>query len=207
MRSLMAEEDCRSDPDRTVKGISETLRNVSYALSPISPKRSIHVESEVIQTRITIDLDVDWEEVARLLGTRGKTETVNRALAHVLAKHRRTGHRNVPDPPARSRPGDDARNVQVNDDAPPRPFGLTTQAVPSAYPWTDVLPDDARDQLITDSVRAFQASAESDQWSVLTRVLHEWRSTAAIFADPALFAELTAPVEGGFGLVPPPVEE
>ncbi|WP_040837068.1 hypothetical protein [Nocardia brevicatena] len=87
------------------------------------------------------------------------------------------------------------------------PADLAKQAVPSAFPWTDVLPDDARDQFITDFVRAFQASAELDQWSVLTRVLHEWRSTAAIFADPALFAKLTAPVEGDFGPVPPPIEE
>ncbi|WP_169811112.1 type II toxin-antitoxin system VapB family antitoxin [Nocardia amamiensis] len=39
--------------------------------------------------RTTIDLDEDWEEVAQVLGTHGKTETVNRALAHVLAEHRR----------------------------------------------------------------------------------------------------------------------
>ncbi|MFR9750721.1 type II toxin-antitoxin system VapB family antitoxin [Nocardia sp. 004] len=39
--------------------------------------------------RTTIDLDDDWEEVAQVLGTHGKTETVNRALAHVLAERRR----------------------------------------------------------------------------------------------------------------------
>ncbi|MCP2319955.1 antitoxin of type II TA system, VapB [Nocardia amikacinitolerans] len=39
--------------------------------------------------RTTIDLTDDWEEAARVLGTRGKSETVNRALAHVLAERRR----------------------------------------------------------------------------------------------------------------------
>ncbi|GGL30753.1 type II toxin-antitoxin system VapB family antitoxin [Nocardia jinanensis] len=39
--------------------------------------------------RTTIDLDENWEEVARILGTHGKTETVNRALAHVLDERRR----------------------------------------------------------------------------------------------------------------------
>lgn len=39
--------------------------------------------------RTTIDLDDNWEEVAQILGTHGKTETVNCALAHVLAERRR----------------------------------------------------------------------------------------------------------------------
>ena len=39
--------------------------------------------------RTTIDLDDNWEEVAQVLGTHGKTETVNRALEHVLAERRR----------------------------------------------------------------------------------------------------------------------
>lgn len=39
--------------------------------------------------RTTIDLDDSWEEVAEVLGTHGKSETVNRALAHILAERRR----------------------------------------------------------------------------------------------------------------------
>lgn len=39
--------------------------------------------------RTTIDLNDDWEEVARVLGTHGKADTVNSALAHVLAERRR----------------------------------------------------------------------------------------------------------------------
>lgn len=39
--------------------------------------------------RTTIDLDDQWKEVAEVLGTSGKSETVNRALAQVLAHHRR----------------------------------------------------------------------------------------------------------------------
>ena len=39
--------------------------------------------------RTTIDLDVVWVEAARVLGTSGKTETVNAALAAVVEQARR----------------------------------------------------------------------------------------------------------------------
>lgn len=43
----------------------------------------------MVSTRTTIDLADDWAEAAEVLGTTGKTETVNRALAHVLSERRR----------------------------------------------------------------------------------------------------------------------
>lgn len=39
--------------------------------------------------RTTIDLSDSWSEAAKVLGTSGKTETVNRALDLVLSQHRR----------------------------------------------------------------------------------------------------------------------
>lgn len=39
--------------------------------------------------RTTIDLDDQWVEAAQVLGTTGKSETVNRALHEVLSAHRR----------------------------------------------------------------------------------------------------------------------
>jgi Arc/MetJ family transcription regulator len=39
--------------------------------------------------RTTIDLDEQWVEAAQVLGTSGKSETVNRALSEVVAAHRR----------------------------------------------------------------------------------------------------------------------
>lgn len=39
--------------------------------------------------RTTIDLSDDWRDVADLLGTTGKSETVNRALGLVLEQRRR----------------------------------------------------------------------------------------------------------------------
>ncbi|MBO0840481.1 MAG: type II toxin-antitoxin system VapB family antitoxin [Sciscionella sp.] len=39
--------------------------------------------------RTTIDLADNWEEAAKELGTRGKTETVNRALEEIIARRQR----------------------------------------------------------------------------------------------------------------------
>ncbi|MBL1077444.1 type II toxin-antitoxin system VapB family antitoxin [Nocardia sp. 2] len=39
--------------------------------------------------RTTIDLADDWEEAAKVLGTEGKTATVNAAISRVIAEHRR----------------------------------------------------------------------------------------------------------------------
>lgn len=39
--------------------------------------------------RTTIDLGDQWVEAAQVLGTEGKSETVNRALSEVVAAHRR----------------------------------------------------------------------------------------------------------------------
>lgn len=72
------------------------------------------------------------------------------------------------------------------------------------FPWADVLPDSSRVQFVRDFARAFQASAELGEWSVLAQTIREWRSTAAIHAEPALAERLSAPIDGDFGPVPAP---
>ncbi len=72
------------------------------------------------------------------------------------------------------------------------------------FPWIACLPESARWQFVVDFVRAFQASAELEQWSVLAQTITEWRSTAAIYADPVLAQKLTEPIDDDFGPVPAP---
>lgn len=72
------------------------------------------------------------------------------------------------------------------------------------FPWLDLLPEAERRQFAVDFVRAVQASAELGRWTVLGQVVVEWRATAAVYADPALIEELTRPLDGDFGPVPPP---
>ena len=72
------------------------------------------------------------------------------------------------------------------------------------FPWLDLMPDADRRSFANDFVRAVAASAELGRWSVLAQVVIEWRSTAAIYADPALAVELTRPLDGDLGPVPAP---
>ena len=48
-------------------------------------------------------------------------------------------------------------------------------------------------------VRAFQASAEIGQWSLLAQTVREWRVTAAVYADPGLAEQLIGPLGDDLG--------
>lgn len=79
-------------------------------------------------------------------------------------------------------------------------------ALTEEFPWVDVLPEEEKAQFVRDFIRAFQASAELGQWSVLAQVVGEWRSTALIHVDPGLASKLSGPLDGDFGPVPTPME-
>lgn len=72
------------------------------------------------------------------------------------------------------------------------------------FPWLDLLPPVDRRRFATEFVRAVAASAELGRWAVLAQVIIEWRSTAAVHADPVLVEELTRPLDEDLGPVPAP---
>jgi hypothetical protein len=86
------------------------------------------------------------------------------------------------------------------------PPDVAAAALLDEFPWVDVLPQGEQTQFVRDFARAFQASAELGQWSVLAQTIAEWRSTAAIHADPALAGKLTGPIDEDFGPVPAPTD-
>ncbi|MGO1055372.1 hypothetical protein [Crossiella sp. CA198] len=86
------------------------------------------------------------------------------------------------------------------------PRELAARALLDEFPWVDVLPVEEQAQFALDFARAFQASAELGQWSVLDQTIREWRSTAIIHADPELAGKLAGPFDGDFGPVPAPTE-
>ena len=59
---------------------------------------------------------------------------------------------------------------------------------------------------MSDFVRAFQASAEMGQWTLLAQTVREWKATAAVHADPELVEQLTSPLSDDFGEVHDPTE-
>jgi hypothetical protein len=87
------------------------------------------------------------------------------------------------------------------------PADVTRAALAEEFPWLSLLPEEALPDFVADFVRAAQASAELGRWSVLAQTIHEWKATAAIYADPALLAALSTPITGDFGPVPSPVAE
>lgn len=93
------------------------------------------------------------------------------------------------------------RNVLVH-----LPVEIATEALLDEFPWVDVLPKESQAQFVSDFARAFQASAELGEWAVLAQTIREWRSTAAIHADPELARALTGPVDSDFGAVPAPAD-
>ena len=72
------------------------------------------------------------------------------------------------------------------------------------FAWVDLLPAADRLQFVSDFARAVGASAELGRWTVLAQVLVEWKATAAVYADPALVAELSRPLDDDLGPVPAP---
>jgi hypothetical protein len=82
------------------------------------------------------------------------------------------------------------------------PGAAAADALVEEFPWVDLLPEADRVRFVADFVRAVGASAELGRWSVLAQVLVEWKSTAAVYADPSLAADLTRPLESDLGPVP-----
>lgn len=86
------------------------------------------------------------------------------------------------------------------------PSATAAEALIDEFPWVDALPEEDRLEFVSDFVRAFQASAELGEWSMLAQTIREWRNTAAIHADPQLAKQFAEPLTGDFGPVPRPTE-
>lgn len=81
-------------------------------------------------------------------------------------------------------------------------------ALPDVFPWVRFLPTAQVRQFLVELVETVRASAELDNMAALAPVVAAWRDTAEIYADPQLFAELTAPLDGtDYGRVPWPTAE
>jgi hypothetical protein len=63
-----------------------------------------------------------------------------------------------------------------------------------AIPWVAFLPADERAIFVDEFVRTAEGAAELGSMAGLAQVLHEWKATAAIHADPALLLELKRPI-------------
>lgn len=67
------------------------------------------------------------------------------------------------------------------------------------FPGTDVLPEEDRSKFVAKFTRAFETAAELERWNMLTQTVREWKSTAAVHADPELHRALSEPLEEDHG--------
>jgi len=72
------------------------------------------------------------------------------------------------------------------------------------FPWTSFLPKGDRAAFVDEFTRTVVAAGEVDSFTPLAQVLHEWRATAEIHADPKLARRLRRSVVAKGGSVPRP---
>ena len=64
-----------------------------------------------------------------------------------------------------------------------------------AYPWTEYLPNEERQQFMEEFARELAAAASIGDFKAVVQFLHEWKATAEVYADPELLRTLSGPIE------------
>ncbi|MFD8694012.1 hypothetical protein [Kitasatospora purpeofusca] len=77
-------------------------------------------------------------------------------------------------------------------------------ALPDALPWVTFLPAEDVDLLIGELVDVARGAVSLDNLAPIAVLLTQWRHTAEVHADPALYAALTQEPEGDLGPAPLP---
>ncbi|WP_079008375.1 hypothetical protein [Streptomyces sp. XY431] len=79
-------------------------------------------------------------------------------------------------------------------------------ALPDALPWVTFLPEEDVDLLVGELVDVARGAVALDNLAPIALLLTQWRHTAEVHADPALYTALTREPEGDLGPVPRPGE-
>lgn len=79
-------------------------------------------------------------------------------------------------------------------------------AIDRALPWLHFLPEKDRSEFAREFVHTISACSDLGVWAPLGRMLHAWKQTAAIHADPALAKDLSRPLDADLGPVMMPTE-
>lgn len=81
---------------------------------------------------------------------------------------------------------------------------IVADAIVREFPWVRFLPQAESRQFVDEFVGTADACAEIDMVEPLVRLVREWKSTAAVWADPQLAKRLQEPVAGDGEVVPAP---
>jgi hypothetical protein len=81
---------------------------------------------------------------------------------------------------------------------------LVAEIVPDVFPWVMFLSRDEAREFVAELVSTMRAADAIDNPAPVAQVIHSWRHTAEVLADPELATSLTMPSDGDFGRVPQP---
>jgi hypothetical protein len=80
-------------------------------------------------------------------------------------------------------------------DVPQVPASLAS-LLASRFPWMKFLSKDARQEFVHEFIDTVRACASVGNSAALDEVVHAWKSTAAIYSDPKLAADLRRSLSG-----------
>lgn len=78
------------------------------------------------------------------------------------------------------------------------------RALAEQFPWSRFLPEADREAFFGEFVDTARACADVDTLEPLLQMVHEWKETARVHADPALVEELRRPGAGDGDVVAAP---
>jgi hypothetical protein len=90
------------------------------------------------------------------------------------------------------------RSIQLHDPA------VLARAVTETFSWTEFLPETERAHFVDEFTRCAAGASELKVLGALGQLIREWRSTAAIWADPELAQALRTPLQAQGDAVPRP---
>jgi hypothetical protein len=76
---------------------------------------------------------------------------------------------------------------------------LLKEALEEKLPWVRLLPPEDSDTFLREFLKTAEACASAGNTAALAQLVHEWKATAEVHADPALAARLKRPLPAGTG--------
>lgn len=81
----------------------------------------------------------------------------------------------------------------------PAAVNMLTRVFPEAFPWVRFLPDKAVREFLLEFMETARAASDLGTMNPLALVIASWKSTAEIYADPELAADLRRSTEDDLG--------
>lgn len=83
----------------------------------------------------------------------------------------------------------------------PAAVGMLTKVFPEAFPWVRFLPEAAVREFLVEFMDTARAASDLGTINPLAPVIASWKSTAEVYSNPELAAQLRTPTEDDLGPV------